>query len=505
MANIKGRPFEEKGVESSKPCQNPDVLTSASGIPTGDKRNIITVGKCGPLLVEDVVFTEEMAHFNRERIPERVVHAKGAGAFGYFEVTHDITKYCKAKVFEHIGKRTPIAVRFSTASGESGSADTVRDPRGFGVKFYTEEGNWDLAGNNAPVFFIRDPIQFPSLTHAQKRHPQTHRKDPNALWDFFSLCPETMFEVTHVFSDHGTPDGYRHIDGFGVHAFKLVNDKDEAIYCKFHYKTNQGVKNLSAEEAAKLASSDPDYGLRDLFNAIDKGNCPSWTLSIQLMTFKEAENHKCNPFDSTKIWSEKDYPLIPVGQLILNRNPVNYFAEVEQLAFEPANMPPGIEPSPDKMLQGRLFAYPDALRYRLGPNYQQLPINWPQRASVANYQRDGPMCLFDNQGNAPNYYPNSYCGPESQRKYLAHKYKVSGVVTRYNSADDDNFSQVREFYMHEMKEDERQRLCQNIANSLQNAELFIQERAVKNFMAVHADYGARVQALLPQLSGKKSI
>ncbi|XP_029438307.1 catalase-like [Rhinatrema bivittatum] len=503
MASYKGKSSEEKNGEPGKGCQNPDVLTSASGVPTGDKLNVMTAGQLGPLLIEDVVYQEEMAHFSRERIPERVVHAKGAGAFGYFEVTHDITRYCKAKVFEYVGKKTPIAVRFSTASGEAGSADTVRDPRGFGVKFYTEEGNWDLAGNNAPVFFIRDPIMFPSLSHAQKRNPQTHRKDPNLLWDFFSLRPETLFEVTHVFSDHGIPNGYRHIDGFGVHAFKLVNAKGEAVYCKFHYKSDQGIKNLLSDEAAKLVASNPDYGIQDLFDAIAKGDFPSWSLSIQVMTFKEAEDYKFNPFDSTKIWSEKDYPLIPVGKLVLNRNPINYFAEVEQLAFEPKNMPPGIEASPDKMLQGRLFAYSDALRYRLGTNYQQLPINWPQKTHVANYQRDGAMCLFDNQGNAPNYYPNSFCGPESQRQALEHRYKVSGDVARYNTADEDNVTQVREYYLKEMNEEERQRLCQNIANSLQHAQLFIQKRAVKNFTDVHPDYGARVQALLTQLNAKK--
>ncbi|NXX09291.1 CATA Catalase, partial [Larus smithsonianus] len=331
--------------------QKPDVLTTGAGNPVGDKLNVLTAGPRGPLLVQDVVFTDEMAHFDRERIPERVVHAKGAGAFGYFEVTHDITQYCKAKVFEHIGKRTPIAIRFSTVAGESGSADTVRDPRGFAMKFYTEEGNWDLVGNNTPIFFIRDAMLFPSFIHSQKRNPQTHLRDPDMMWDFWSLRPESLHQVSFLFSDRGIPDGYRHMNGYGSHTFKLVNASGRAVYCKFHVKTDQGIKNLSVEEAERLASTDPDYGIRDLYNAIAKGDYPSWSFYIQVMTFEEAEQFPFNPFDLTKIWPHGDYPLIPVGKLVLNRNPVNYFAEVEQMAYDPSNMPPGIEPSPDKMLQ----------------------------------------------------------------------------------------------------------------------------------------------------------
>ncbi|NXW00099.1 CATA Catalase, partial [Fregetta grallaria] len=454
--------------------QKPEVLTTGAGNPVGDKLNVLTVGPHGPLLVQDVVFTDEMAHFDRERIPERVVHAKGAGAFGYFEVTHDITKYCKAKVFEHIGKRTPIAIRFSTVAGESGSADTVRDPRGFAMKFYTEEGNWDLVGNNTPIFFIRDAML-----------------------------------VSFLFSDRGIPDGYRHMNGYGSHTFKLVNASGRAVYCKFHVKTDQGIKNLSVEEAGRLASTDPDYGIRDLYNAISKGDYPSWSFYIQVMTFEEAEKFPFNPFDLTKIWPHGDYPLIPVGKLVLNRNPVNYFAEVEQMAYDPSNMPPGIEPSPDKMLQGRLFSYPDTHRHRLGPNYLQIPVNCPFRARVANYQRDGPMCVSDNQGSgAPNYYPNSFTGPEDQPVLKESRVSVSGDVQRFNSANEDNVTQVREFYTKVLKEDERQRLCKNIADHLKDAQLFIQKRAVKNFTDVHPDYGARIQALLDKYnadSGKNDV
>lgn len=295
-----------------------------------------------------------MSHFDRERIPERVVHAKGAGAFGYFEVTHgEIQKYSAAKVFSSVGKRTPIAVRFSTVGGESGSADTVRDPRGFAIKFYTEDGIWDLVGNNTPVFFIRDPILFPSFIHTQKRNPATHLKDADMFWDFFSLRPETTHQFMILFSDRGIPDGFRHMNGYGSHTFKLINANGEPSYCKFHYKTNQKIRNIPPERANELASSDPDYSIRDLYNAIAKGDYPSWTFYIQVMSYEEAQKATFNPFDVTKVWPQGEYPLIPVGKFTLDRNPSNYFAEVEQIAFSPANLIPGIEASPDKMLQGK--------------------------------------------------------------------------------------------------------------------------------------------------------
>uniref|UniRef100_A0A3B4B1L8 Catalase n=1 Tax=Periophthalmus magnuspinnatus TaxID=409849 RepID=A0A3B4B1L8_9GOBI len=452
--------------------KRPDTLTTGAGHPVGDKLNSLTSGPRGPLLVQDVVFTDEMAHFDRERIPERVVHAKGAGAFGYFEVTHDITRFCKAKVFEHVGKTTPIAVRFSTVAGESGSADTVRDPRGFAVKFYTEEGNWDLTGNNTPIFFIRDALLFPSFIHSQKRNPQTHMKDPDMVWDFWSLRPESLHQVTFLFSDRGIPDGFRHMNGYGSHTFKLVNAQGEGVYCKFHYKTDQGIKNLSAEEAERLAASNPDYAIGDLYNAIANGNFPSWTFYIQVMTFEQAEKFQFNPFDLTKVWSHKEYPLIPVGKMVLNRNPVNYFAEVEQLAFDPSNMPPGIEPSPDKMLQGRLFSYPDTHRHRLGANYLQLPVNCPYRARVANYQRDGPMCMFDNQGKSPLQH-TALC-------ILSHQSHTQFCSLSSLSPHSDKLMslQVRTFYTQVLNEEERQRLCQNMAGALKGAQLFIQKRMV---------------------------
>ncbi|XP_044127061.1 catalase-like [Bufo gargarizans] len=487
--------------------KDPCVLTTAAGVPTGDKLNILTVGPRGPLLVQDTVFIDEMAHFDRERIPERVVHAKGAGAFGYFEVTHDITQYTKAKVFERVGKKTDIAIRFSTVAGEAGSADTVRDPRGFAVKFYTDEGIWDLVGNNIPIFFIRDPIMFPSFIHSQKRNPQTHLKDPDMVWDFWSLRPESLHQVTFLFSDRGIPDGYRFMNGYGSHTFKLVDPKGNAVYCKFHLKSDQGIKNLTVEEADKLAAKDPDYAIRDLFQAIAKKDFPSWTLKIQVMTLEQAEICPFNPFDLTKVWSHKDYPLIPVGKLVLNRNPENYFAQVEQIAFDPSNMPPGIEASPDKMLQGRLFSYPDTHRHRLGANYLHLPVNCPRKfAHVSNYQQDGPMCLFSAPCSVPNYYPNSFSSPRDDRKCNESAFPTSGDITRHDSCDDDNVSQARIFYNKTLSEDERQRVCENIALSLKDAQIFIQERAVKNFRDVDPDYGARIQTLLDKhnkAGGKK--
>uniref|UniRef100_H2B639 Catalase n=1 Tax=Paracyclopina nana TaxID=565004 RepID=H2B639_PARNA len=469
----------------------PGTLTTGTGCPVGDKLNSMTIGPRGPILLQDNVFLDEMAHFDRERIPERVVHAKGAGAFGYFEVTHDITKYCKAAVFGQVGKQTPIAVRYSTVGGESGSADTARDPRGFAVKFYTEEGNWDLVGNNTPIFFIRDPMLFPSFIHTQKRNPATHLKDPDMFWDFITLRPETTHQVSFLFSDRGTPLGYRFMNGYGSHTFKMVNADDGAVYVKFHYKTNQGIKCFSRKEADEMASTDPDFSIRDLYNAIATGDYPSYTMFIQVMTFEQAENWEFNPFDLTKVWPHSEFPLHPVGKLVLNRNPKNYFAEVEQIAFSPAHLVPGIEPSPDKMLQGRLFSYADTHRHRLGANYLQLPVNCPYRTQVKNYQRDGPMTFSMNQEGCPNYYPNSFSGPNDDgRKYLESKFKVgSNDVARFNSADEDNFTQCGVFFRNVLNKEERERLVDNIASHIVNAQDFLQERAIKQFGSADVNFG----------------
>jgi catalase len=469
------------------------VATTGHGVPIETKDATMTVGPRGPVLLQDQAFIEEIAHFDRERIPERVVHAKGAGAFGYFEVTNDISKYTAAKVFA-VGKRTPIAVRFSTVGGESGSADTVRDPRGFAVKFYTEDGIWDLVGNNTPIFFIRDPILFPSFIHTQKRNPATHCKDANMFWDFISLRPETTHQVMFLFSDRGIPDGYRHMNGYGSHTFKLVNGCGKYHYCKFHYKTDS-IKNLDVNKAGELSGSDPDYSIRDLFNAIANGNFPSWNFSIQVMTPEQAANSPFNPFDLTKVWPHSQYPLIPVGKLVLDRNPANYFTDVEQIAFSPAHMIPGIEPSPDKMLQGRLFSYGDTHRHRLGANYLQLPVNCP--FAVRNYQRDGPQCM-SNQGGAPNYHPNSFDGPNEcpRAKSLTTSDKVTGDIKRYDSGDEDNFSQPRVFYQKVLNECERTRLISNIAGHLKDACEPVQERTVKNFAQVDPSFGKRLSEAL---------
>ncbi|CAG0883435.1 unnamed protein product [Cyprideis torosa] len=478
-------------------------LATGFGAPVDDKLNALTAGERGPQLMQDIVYLDEMAHFDRERIPERVVHAKGGGAFGYFEVTHDITRYCKAKIFSEVGKQTPLAIRFSTVGGESGSADTVRDPRGFAVKFYTEDGNWDLVGNNTPIFFIRDPLLFPSFIHTQKRNPVTHLKDPNMFWDFISLRPETTHQVCFLFADRGIPDGFRRMHGWGSHTFKLVNAEGEPVYCKFRHVCDQGVQNLDPELANELAGSDPDYSLRDLYNAIAEGSYPTWTTTIQVMTFEQAEQVSFNPFDLTKVWPHADFPEIPVGKIVLNRNPSNYFAEIEQLAFCPSHMVPGIEPSPDKMLQGRLFSYDDTQRHRLGANNLQIPVNCPYRVRVANYQRDGPMTTTDNQAGAPNYYPNSFMGPLDDISLAQSRFPVSGDVARFDTANDDNFSQVTVFWENVLDEAARQRLVNNIAGHLVNAEVFIQERAVGNFAQVHPDFGQMLTEALGQLRKTK--
>lgn len=475
---------------------SPDTLTTANGIPIGCKTDVMTVGPRGPLLLQDTIYQEEAAHFNRERIPERVVHAKGAGAHGYFEVTHDISKFSKASIFNKIGKKTPCFFRFSTVGGESGSADTARDPRGFAMKFYTEEGNWDLVGNNTPIFFIRDPFFFASFIHTQKRNPKTHLKDADMFWDFISLRPETTHQVMFLFGDRGTPDGYRHMNGYGSHTFKLVNAKGEAVYCKFHLKTDQGVKNLATSEADELAGKNPDYAIEDLYNAIESDHPPSWSFYIQVMTFDEAEKHEFNPFDLTKVWPHKDFPLIPVGRVVLNKNPDNYFSEVEQSAFAPSHMPPGIEASPDKMLQGRLFSYVDTHYHRLGTNYLHIPINCPYKARVTNYQRDGPQTIHDNQTGAPNYYPNSFHGPQENRKALEHVEHIAGDVARWNSADEDNFTQPGNFWRNTLDDAARQRMVENIAGHLKNAQSVIQHRTVSNFAKVDEQFGMMLNEAL---------
>jgi len=472
-------------------------VTTKGGTPIGIRDGIQTVGPRGPVLMQDVNFFDEITAFTRERVPERVVHAKGAGAFGTFKVTTDfITKYTDAKIFEAIGKETPMAIRMSTVGGESGSADTARDPRGFAVKFYTDDGIWDMVGNNTPIFFIREPILFPSFIHTQKRNPTTHLKDPDMVWDFFTLRPETLHQTLFHFSDRGTPDGYRFMNGYGSHTYKLTKIGQEPVYVKWHFKTDQKIKNLSAKKAEELGGTDPDYAIRDLFNAIETKNFPSWTLKVQIMTFAQAKTFKFNPFDMTKVWPQGEYPLHEVGVMTLNRNPSNYFTQVEQIGFSPAHLVPGIEASPDKMLQARLFAYADTQRYRIGPNHEQLPVNCPYRIKAQNYQRDGAMCFTDNQAGAPNYFPNSFGGPieDERARKLVHKEQFAGDIYAYSTLDtEDDYSQPAIFYSKVLNEDERKRLIENITGHLSTASEFLQERAVKLFSKVSDDLGARLK------------
>lgn len=466
-------------------------LTTSTGAPVGDNQNSMTAGSRGPTLIQDVHLLEKLAHFNRERVPERVVHAKGAGAHGYFEVTNDMSKYTKAKLFNGSGKRTPMFIRFSTVAGELGSADTVRDPRGFAVKFYTEEGNYDLVGNNTPIFFIRDAIKFPDFIHTQKRHPQTHLKNPTAIWDFWSHSPESLHQVTYLMGDRGIPATLRHMNGYGSHTFKWVNAEGEAVWVKYHFKTEQGVKNMSNEVAAKLAGENPDYHTEDLFNAIEKGDFPAWKLYVQIMPFEDANTYRFDPFDVTKVWSHKDYPLVEVGRMVLNRNPENYFAEVEQATFSPGTMVPGVEASPDKMLQGRIFAYSDAHRYRVGPNHNLLPINRP-KAEVNNYQRDGAMRSDTNGGGSVYYEPNSFGGPKEAPEVKQTAFQVSGVAESTSYNHHDHYTQAGDLYRL-MDKEEQGRLVENIVGAMKPVEReTIKLRQIEHFFKADQEFGQRV-------------
>jgi catalase len=419
-------------------------LTTASGRPYAEHENSQTVGPRGPILLQDIILHEKMAQFNRERIPERVVHAKGSAAFGTFTVTHDITKYTKAKVFAQVGKQTDMVLRFSTVGGEKGSADTERDPRGFALKFYTEDGNWDLVGNNTPVFFVKDPKKFSDFIHTQKRDPQTNMKSPTMMWDFWSLNPESLHQVLILMSDRGTPVGYRHMHGFGSHTYSFINAYSERFYVKFHFVTAQGIKNFTDAEAADMKSKDLDFAQRDLFQNIAEGNFPKWDLKIQVMPEADTKTYHINPFDLTKVWPHADYPLIDVGQIELNRNPYNYFQDVEQAAFSPSRIVDGIGFSPDKMLQGRLLSYPDAQRYRLGANFEQIPVNRCPFATNT-YHRDGQMRVDGNGGSHPNYYPNSFGSIVPDESYKEPAWELESLTAnwydRNTEGENDHYTQ----------------------------------------------------------------
>ena len=470
-------------------------LTTASGMPVDDDQNTLTAGPRGPALMQDVHLMEKLAHFNRERIPERVVHAKGAGAHGVFECTADMSKYTRARFLSRAGKKTEVFARFSTVGGEKGSADAARDPRGFAVKFYTEEGNYDMTGNNTPVFFIRDPLKFPDFIHTQKRDPATNAPNPDMFWDFLSLTPESIHQVTILFSDRGTPKSYRHMNGHSSHTFKWYNAKGEYYWVKYHFKTEQGIQNLTREEAIRMAGENPDHATRDLFDAIERQEYPAWRVCVQIMPARAAKTYRWNILDITKVWPHADYPLIEIGRMVLNRNPANYFAEVEQAAFSPGNFVPGIAASPDKMLQARIISYHDAHLYRLGPNYQLLPVNAPKACNAANYQRDGSMRLDGNGGGGPNYWPNSMGGPAPDARFAEPPIDLEGQAARHpQELTDDDFVQPGELYRRVMSGTDRAHLVGNIVAHLSGAKKRIQLRQTALFFKADEDYGRRVAA-----------
>lgn len=484
-----------------------NTLTTESGAPVADNQNSQTAGPGGPILLQDHHLIEKLARFNRERIPERVVHAVGSGAYGHFEVTNpDVSRWTRMAMMSEVGKRTEVFARFSTVAGSKGAPDCVRDPRGFAVKFYTEEGNWDLAGNNTPVFFLRDPIKFPDFVHSQKYDPFTNQQEPDNVWDFFSHSPETTHQFTWLFGDRGIPASYRHMNGYGSHTFQWVNAEGDRFWVKFHFKTDQGIETLTSEEAASVAGANPQAHQVDLLEAIEGGDRPSWTLKVQVMPDADAASYRFDPFDVTKVWPHADYPLVEIGRLVLDRNPDNYFAEVEQAAFDPGNFVPGVGPSPDKMLQGRLFAYGDAHRYRLGVNHTRLPVNEARGVSggAHNNGRDGTLSFERNGGRAKNYEPNSFGGPTQTDEPLYAglvSSGASGTAPRPRHAEDDDFAQAGELYRL-MSADEQQRLVDNIAGSLAGvSRQDILDRCLSHFRAADPGYGERVETAVKRLRG----
>ena len=471
------------------------ILTTESGAPVADNQNSQTAGPDGPVLLQDQHLVEKLARFNRERVPERVVHARGSGAYGYFEVAHDMSAYTKAKVFNGVGTRSETFVRFSTVAGGRGSPEAVRDPRGFAVKFYTTEGNYDLVGNNTPIFFIRDPLKFPDFIHSQKPDPFTNRQEPENVWDFFSHSPEATHMFTWLFGDRGIPASYRQMDGFGSHTFAWTNAQGQQFFVKYHFKTDQGIATLTGEEAAVLAGANPESHNSDLLEAIERRDYPSWTLKVQVMPFAEAANYAINPFDLTKVWPHGDYPLIEVGKLVLDRNADNYFADVEQSAFNPANFVPGIGPSPDKMLQGRLFAYGDAHRYRLGINHTRIAVNAPHTTKTDNYGRDGAMRVDDNGSRSKNYEPNSFGGPVQTNEPLCGGLPTEGVSGTYgwDKRKMDDFEQAGALYRL-IDEAAKQRLVDNIADGLAAVNHHeIVDRSISYFRNADPGYGDRIE------------
>ncbi len=467
----------------------PTILTTSAGAPVADNQNSLTAGPRGPVLLQDYQLIEKLAHQNRERIPERVVHAKGWGAFGSLRVTNDLSRYTRAGLFAETGKTTPVLVRFSTVAGELGAADAERDVRGFAVKFYTDEGNWDLVGNNTPVFFIRDPLKFPDFIRTQKRHPRTHLRSPQAMWDFWSLSPEALHQITILMSDRGLPTAPMFMNGYGSHTFSLWNHDGERFWVKFHFKTQQGHRHYTNAMAAEVIGLSRESYQRELYGTIERGAYPKWTLSVQIMPELEAEQTAYNPFDLTKVWPHADYPLMEVGVLELDRNPDNYFTDIEQAAFSPSNVVPGIGFSPDRVLQARLFAYADAHRYRLGTHYEALPVNAP-KCPVHHYHKDGPMRFFPNGNGHPDAYyePNSVGGPTDSADYREPPLRLSGAAGRYDHRDgNDDYRQPRALF-ERLDDAERERLFDNLAEAMGGVTSDVVHRQLRHFREVHPAY-----------------
>ncbi|MCA7970198.1 catalase [Burkholderia sp. AU39826] len=469
-------------------------LTTAAGAPVSDNQNSMTAGARGPVVLQDMWLVEKLAHFDREVIPERRVHAKGSGAFGTLKVTHDISRYTKAKVFDQVGKETPIFMRFSTVAGERGAADAERDVRGFSIKFYTEEGNWDIVGNNTPVFFVRDPLKFPDFIHTQKRDPRTNMRNNVAVWDFWSRHPESLHQVTILMSDRGIPKNYRQMHGFGSHTFSFVNAANERFYVKFHFKSAQGIENYTDAEAARVVGQDRESAQRDLYEAIEHGNFPRWHFRIQVMPEADASKVPYNPFDITKVWPHNDYPLIDVGTIELNRNPKNYFADVEQAAFTPANVVPGIGFSPDRLLQGRLFSYGDAQRYRLGINHHQIPVNAP-RCPFHSFHRDGAMRVDGNLGSTVNYEPSRH-GDFAANPAAAEPPVQAGTVDRYDHRDDDDYYSQPRALFRLFSADQKERLFANIGRAISGVPQDVVDRVLAHLERIDPAYAAGVRTAI---------
>ena len=477
-----------------------ELMTTSAGNPVADNQNSITAGPRGPLLMQDYQLLEKLAHQNRERIPERTVHAKGSGAYGTLTITHDISQYSKASVFVKIGQKTDCLLRFSTVAGERGAADAERDVRGFALKFYTDEGNWDMVGNNTPVFFVRDPHKFPDFIHTQKRHPKSNLRSNAAMWDFWSLSPESLHQVTILMSDRGLPRSFRHVNGYGSHTYSFINAKNERFWVKFHFKTLQGHKFWTNEEAERVVAKDRESSQRDLFEAIEREDFPKWRFCVQIMPEKEAEAYRWNPFDLTKVWPHEDYPLIDVGVLELNRNPEHYFAEVEQASFSPSNILPGISWSPDKMLQARIFSYADAHRYRVGTHYEMLPVNRP-KVGVRTYHADGPMRFDAPKGTDAYYEPNTFGGPVQDKRFAEPPLRISGDADRYNHRDgNDDYTQPGNLFRL-MTPDQQQRLFKNIASAMAGVPEEIIQRQLGHFHKADPHYAEGVAKALGVKNG----